>query len=86
MTFLVVVLLRFYGASSNPVLFVSFLVAFLRSSTVRIFVKSPSTMVVILVDHSEASAWPLSLLFCSFYLFTLLSVNALSLESRECFD
>jgi hypothetical protein len=29
-------------------------------------------------DHPEASAWPLPLLFCSFFLFTVVSVNALS--------
>jgi hypothetical protein len=43
-------------------------------------------MVVTFVDHPEASAWPLLLFFCSFYLFTLLSVNALSLVVREGVD
>lgn len=55
--FPVMVLLLFY-CSLN---LVSSVLAFLRHSTERIFVKSPSTMVMILVDHpEEASAWLLS--------------------------
>jgi hypothetical protein len=39
-------------------------------------------MMTFLMSHPEASAWPLSLRFCSFLLFTLLPVNALSPMAR----
>jgi hypothetical protein len=39
-------------------------------------------MMMTFLGHPEASAGPLSLLFCSFLLLTLLSVNALSLVAR----
>jgi hypothetical protein len=43
-------------------------------------------MMMTFSDHPEASAWPLSLLFFSFLLFTLLPVNALSLVARDGVD
>jgi hypothetical protein len=43
-------------------------------------------MMMTFSDHTEASAWPLLLLFFSFLLFTLLPVNALSLAAREGID
>jgi hypothetical protein len=51
-----------------------------------VFVEFLSTMMMTFSDHPEASAWPLSLLFFSFLLFTLFPVNDPSLVAREGVD